>query len=216
MSEWLINFTCCADVHNGPIGHPANDSTPRFREVWDLVPPPKLVLGDGDELIQFPKLGARIGTDVQGNHDPDPSKPEVLVVGNTAFTHGHLGDPRAIRWFGRPVSKVVGWLERGDPDIDVKLAAWFQKVFAGGRHGEWEHYREWAYKLACELDVEQVIMGHLHQRRFARYKGVRITCIGCCCNGRMDFVDVPVRTKTQEEAQAWMNQRPRKMSLGSW
>lgn len=188
---------CCSDHHGGPEGHPANDSTPGFREVWDATPAPKLRLGDMAEAYQFRRsqIPGWIGTDVAGNHDRRYSDKEVIVRGNTAFTHGYLlGDPLLFRHFERPIVWAVGQLEQHWPDIDLEASKWFQEHLMGGRRmGAAERYIDGAVKMAHRLGVTQVVFGHLHQRFEVEVGAVRVVCIGSCCNGQMDIVPIRVR-----------------------
>ena len=208
-----MRVTCCSDLHHGPVGHPANDETPGWAEAWAAVPQPKYRLGDMDELWQFnaEEIGELAWTNVYGNHDRRPRSRAEICINDTIFVHGHQFDPRAIRWLGRPACWLVGRLERWWPDADMRLGAWLQKRFGGGRHGEAEVYARKAAEYAVKRAARQIVFGHLHQRfelmpdgelrsdsgrRGMRWKhlalGVHVVCTGCCCNGRMDFVEVEV------------------------
>ena len=191
-----MRVTCCSCLHKGANGHPADDATPGWREAWARVPDPKLCLGDMAELWQFRRdqIPAWVGTDVDGNHDRGLSGKSVIRVGDTFFLHGRQFDSWPIRLLGRPVAWLVGRLEWVWPDADLRLADWFMRTFEGGRHGRKERYARAAARYARWRGARQIVMGHLHRRFDTVVDGVRVVCVGCCCNGRLDFVEVEVRT----------------------
>lgn len=187
---------CCSDRHYGPKGHPATDSTPGWHDAWARTPRPRLRLGDMDELWQFPGLAFRTGTDVDGNHDAGSSGKDVIRRGDTLFLHGHQFDSRCIRWVGRPLCRVVGFLERFSKNIDVRLGAWFQRRFRGGRYGEAMTYALRAASYARARGARQIVFGHLHVRFSMDLTFddclVRVVCVGACCNGALDIIPVHV------------------------
>jgi len=199
-------ITCCSDLHNGPVGHPATDATPGWRAAWAKVAQPKLRLGDMDELLQFRRneIGEMAGTDVDGNHDAGScgcqEHWQETSRGRTIFLHGHQFDPWWARLLGRPAAKAARLLEFFWPDADVKLAEWARRKSGLGRHGEADRYARKAAEYAAKHGARQIVFGHLHQR-FERWVAVprgnllaevHVVCTGCCCNGRMDFVEVEV------------------------
>lgn len=193
----IEDYTACSDLHHGMAGHPANDETLNWWQSWPGVPEPKLCLGDMNELIQFTRqqIGELAPTHVDGNHDPGSCGKDEVRIGDTIFCHGAKQfDPWSLKWLGPPVTWLVGRLERWWPDADVRLAAWFQRRFHGGRHGEAQRYVKKAAAYARKKGATQIVFGHLHQLINVWVDGVHVVCVGSCCNDRMDFVRVKVRS----------------------
>ena len=166
--------------------------------------------------IQRKARGGLASTDVAGNHDManagyNPGGTATawecwrwrwleLLINDTIFLHGHQFDPWWARVLGRPAAKAARVLEFFWPDADVKLAEWARRKSGLGRHGEADAYAQRAAEYAAKRSASQIVFGHLHQR-FERWVVVRrgnlllrvhVVCTGCCCNGRMDFVEVEV------------------------
>ena len=186
--------TCCSDLHRGPVFSKANDATTGWAEAWAKVTGHKFRLGDMDELWQFTEkeIGELAGTDLDGNHDEGSCDWTEVTLGDTVFVHGHIFDPRWMRWVGRPITWAVGKLERIWPDADVKLEAFFQKRYKSGRHGESQKYVRKAAAYARKRGARQIVFGHLHETINQWVGDVHVVCVGCCCNGRLDFVEVDV------------------------
>lgn len=203
-----MRITVCSDLHKGPAGHPATDATPGWREAWAKVPEPKCRLGDMDELLQFSadEIGELAWTDVSGNHDDIGAvMPERHILGDRGLTillHGHQFDPWWARAFGRPAAKACKLLELVWPDADVRLSAWARRKSGLGRYGNWNTYKTRAAEYAAARGARQIVFGHLHERHeedvyvemeWGLTAGpVHVVCTGCCCNGRLDFVEVEV------------------------
>lgn len=189
-----VMITCCSDLHRGPAGHPATDATPGWSVAWARVRGRKLRLGDMDELWQFTgeEIGILAGTDVDGNHDPGSCGRAELRIGDALFLHGHRFDPLLVRLAGRPVTWLVGKVERWWPAADTWLGGLLRRHLLGGRRGVQERYVRKAAKYARKRRARQIVFGHLHQRFTLDHDGVLIYCTGCCVNGRMDFVRVGV------------------------
>ncbi len=193
--EWWV----CSDLHNGPEGHPATDATPGWRGAWAAVPEPKLRLGDMDETWQFTPAqldaAGRAGTDVDGNHDARRWWRDMQRIGDTIFLHGHQFDSWLVRLLARPVTWLVGKLERRWPDLDVRAGNWLTCRLLGGRYGEQWRYVSKAAAYARKRGATQVVFGHLHGAPFRSTRGqIRVVGTGCCVGGRMDFVAVEVVT----------------------
>jgi hypothetical protein len=187
--------TVCSDLHHGPEGHPANDETPGWWFLWNVTPDPKLRLGDMDELWQFTReqIGQLVGTDVAGNHDCTNCTTQLIRHGDTIFLHGHQFDPLnsgPLKVIGKAVTGFFGLLEKViDKDIDI----WAEQVLLKrGRNGNALKYSTKAAAYAKKRGATQIVFGHLHQRFTADVDGIRVVCVGCCCNGSMDFVEVEV------------------------
>ena len=193
-----LKYTVCSDLHNAPLGHPANDSTPGWREAWRKIPPPKLRLGDMDELWQFSIDEIQpVYTDVNGNHDSRWSSlyGDIVKHGNTIFLHGHQFDPWLVKLFGRPIAWIIGKLEKRWPDVDNLLTQWARHYIGGGRYGERERYIQLASDYARKNKATQIVFGHLHELFEEERDGVNVICTGCCVGGRMDFVEVIVEER---------------------
>ena len=166
----------------------------------------KLRFGDMDELLQFTRDQVRpcVGTDVAGNHDPGTAPAVIcyaMPYGLTLFLHGHQFDPWWARLLSRPAAKVAKWLECCiGRDADVRLARSVRRRLGLGRHGQWTVYAQRAARYAASRGASRIVFGHLHHRHeawltVARHdyiRSVHVVCTGCCCNGRMDFVEVEV------------------------
>jgi hypothetical protein len=194
----------CSDLHHGPLDHPANDETPGWREeymrrvgmgqrVW--------CAGDMNELLQFSEveIGSLVHTDVEGNHDREMGPRELEIYGVRGLTlllHGHQFDPWYCWLFGRPAALVARVLECCGWDVDK--TDFVRAHLHLGRHGAAERYARKAAEYAAKHGAWQIVFGHLHQR-FERdvlvWSGghsqwVHVICTGCCCNGRLDFVEI--------------------------
>jgi hypothetical protein len=185
-----------SDIHQGLPGHPANDTTPGFRDEWKWIVEPKLILGDATATIQFPDLPPEliIVPDVAGNHDRCLGAPRSLRIGDTEFLHGDLFDPWVHKVVGRPVTWAVGKLEKKWPNADCVLDSWALKLFVrGGRYGRAQHYLKAAAAYGKARGAKQVVFGHLHELiHNVTVDGIRITCTGCYCNDRRDIVPIVV------------------------
>ncbi len=188
-------YTVCADLHNAPSGHPANDSTPSWWIAWEKVESPKLRLGDMDELWQFSadELDL-VYTDISGNHDSKGWSVygDMIRRGNTIFLHGHQFDSWLVKLAGRPISWFIGKLEQRWPNVDNLLMMLTRRYLGGGRHGERERYVRLAAAYAKKQGAKQIVFGHLHELFEEVKDGVRVVCVGCCVGGRMDFVEINV------------------------
>ena len=188
-------WTTCSDLHRGPAGHPATDATPGWAEEWYAITGPTMRLGDMDELLQFSREEIRYlaGTDVDGNHDDGSCGRDEMQIGDTLFLHGHRFDPWGARLFERPGGWLLRRLEQRWPDADLWLGRWLVRR-RDKRRAARESYIRKAVKYAKKRGVRQIVFGHLHQRFEVVRDGIRVICTGSCCNGRMDFVEVTVRT----------------------
>jgi len=140
---------------------------------------------------------------VAGNHDPGTAPAVIryaMPYGLTLFLHGHQFDPWWARVLGQPAAKAARVLEFFWPDADVRLARWARRRLGLGRHGQWNVYARRAARYAASQGASRIIFGHLHHRHEAwltvarrdYIRSVHVVCTGCCCNGRLDFVEVEV------------------------
>ena len=155
---------------------------------------------------------------IGGNHDQGclPAFGQAVRRDGVFLCHGHRAtmpdgtvvhfDPFLSRLLDRPVQWLVGWLERHvSRDADVWLERHMLRVLGrwlGGRLNTdpQGHALELA-RVARAWGCHTAAMGHRHElwevevevatdKDCLTVERVRVFCTGCCCGGRMDFVEI--------------------------